>query len=117
VIRVAMLALVFAAAALAASLAIDLAFSDAAFSKYRIALHGASFTMTFLGAVMGFMPLPSRRAPLPLAALMGAGFGVLAHVAVAAAVRIGAFAAIALALVLGSMLVAWLGGRFLAKAE
>lgn len=110
--------LAFGAALAAVSLATDLAFSGAgSFGKFRIALHGASFTMAAIGAAAGFALLRHRAVALLHAAMLGAGSGVLAYAGVVAAVRMGAFAWVAVGLLAGSAAIAYAGGRALSSVE
>jgi hypothetical protein len=107
-------ALAFGAALALVSVAADLAVSGPAhFGKFRVALHGASFTMAAIGAWAGFAMLRDRALAPVHAAMLGAGSGVAAFVAVLAAVRLGAFAALAAGLFAGCALVAYFGGRAL----
>lgn len=121
-------ALIFAAASLAVTLAIDLVLSLAYqqrlpegglrhFVAFRTALHGATFTLTALGSALGFALPGSTRISLRHAALLGAGFGAFALAATLTGVRLGGFAVIAIALVIGAAGVAYFGAKAIATAS
>jgi hypothetical protein len=121
-------ALIFGAAALAVSLAIDLVLSLSYparlppggarhFVVFRTALHGATFTLTALGSALGFA-LPGANPISRLhVAMLGAGFGAFALAAALTGVRIGGFAMIAVLLVAGAAAVSYFGARAIAMAS
>ena len=119
-----MRALLFAVCSLAATLAIDLALSlfyrigpaEGRMHEYiafRTALHGATFTLTALGAALGFWLSRAARLDKVHVALLGGGSGAFALSATLTGLRAGAFAAIALVLVAGSTAVAYFGTRLI----
>jgi hypothetical protein len=120
--------LVFAGAVTAVSLAIDLLLAvfhqepplqdrGKQFFIFRTALHGASFVLTAVGAAVGFAFLrPYSIANARIAAL-GAALGLFTLAAALTAVRIGGFWGITVALIVGSALVCFLGGKALGSTE
>jgi hypothetical protein len=116
--------LVFAAVAFAVAVAIDLLwlavaegglerFRSRPFRTFRIALHGATFTMTAVGAAAGFALLRSHAIPFRRVAALGAAWGIVALAGVLAAVGMGGFRAAAIGLLAGSVMAAFAGGRLL----
>lgn len=116
--------LAFAAVALAVAVAVDLfllavaqggleRFRSRPFATFRLALHGATFTMTAVGAAAGFALLRSHAISLPRVAALGAGWGIVALAGVLTAVRMGGFRAAAIGLLAGSVVAAFAGGRLL----
>ncbi|HET9577955.1 MAG TPA: hypothetical protein VFP44_09025 [Usitatibacter sp.] len=120
-------ALIFAGVTLAVTLAIDAVLSllyqpavpEGGLRRaiaFRTALHGATFTLTALGAALGFALPGAAAISRAHAALLGGGFGAFALAATLTGVRVGGFAVIALVLVAGAAAVAWFGARAIAMA-
>lgn len=118
-------ALIFAAAVVAVSLALDLSLavyqgglaSVRQFIVFRVALHGATLVFTAAGAAIGFVFLRSYSIPYARIAALGAALGLVSLAAATMAVRAGAYWGILAWLIGGSALVSFLGGKVLGKKE
>ncbi len=117
-------ALVLAAGVVAVSLALDLLVSlfygaqwGRQFVVFRMALHGATFVFTALGAALGFAFV--RAPPIAYAriALLGATLGVATFGVAMAGIRLGAYWAVLAWLIAGSALAAHFGAKVLGGKE
>jgi hypothetical protein len=117
-------ALLFAGAVVAVSVAIDLLMTvfylgdpvlgrGRQFYVFRLAIHGASFVLTALGSAVGFAFLRAYSITNAHVCLLGAALGMFTLSAALMAVKTGGFLVVAVLLVVGSALVAHLGGKAL----
>lgn len=121
-------ALIFAAAVVSVSLALDLLFAvfyqggpvpgrAKQFWTYRAALHGATFVLTTVGGAVGFAFLQSYAITNARIVALGAALGLFTLVVLLAAFQVGGFWGMAIWLLAGSAIVAFVGGRVLGSAE
>lgn len=116
--------LLFAATVLAVSLITDMLFAvvyqggpsrggERAFLMFRLALHGATFVLTAIGAAVGFAFLRAYSIANARIAVLGAGLGLFTLAAVLTVMRFVGFWGVTAWLLVASALVAYSGGRFL----
>jgi len=119
-------ALIFAATVTAVSVVLDLAYAvlyhggpspgrTREFLAFRAALHGATLVLTAVGGAAGFALLRSHAITGARIAALGGGLGLVTLLALLAAFRVGGFWGMAIWLLAGSAIVAYIGGRMLGR--
>ena len=81
------------------------------------AFHGGVLGLSMLGAFVGFMPVRRRFLPISRIVMLAVIFAIATFFAVVAAFQAGGIVAAAWWLLVGSLIIAFVGGRMLSSSQ